>query len=501
MGTLTRTFLVLLIPPLLHAAEFYTGQAARAVIGQSSFSSHDAGIQATALSVSDGKLFVADSAEQLLTFDLAQIPGPKADLDRSTSQCAVCGFSPIASSSQPVMPGIAAVSVWGKSLVVADPANHRVLIWRDTGKVGAEATPDVVLGPAAFAGSSLTASLLFSPISVVFDGQRLFVGDGGLHKVLVWRGLPSTDDQAPEVVLGQVNAPGAETENTTADAVGIPSALASDGSNLFVADTANRRILIFSPGDLPLTSTQLTNSATLLPGPLASGALVSLRGISFADESETAPDEVEGLPTKLAGVKVLVNGSAIPLSFASPSEVRAQLPYNLGTGSDSVYLRVEHADGSVTTTNAIPVRVVPAAPGLFAFGGNEPRSGIILHSAREAGGKGTPVTDADPARPGEVVTLWATGLGAVEENTETPVLAGLPYKGKDGAVLNAVRASVDGRPAEVVSATLPRDAIGVYEVRIHLPVELAAGRKTALLISQGGTTSNTVTFASQDAIQ
>ena len=501
MGTLARIVLVLLSSSLVIAGEFQTGQAARAVIGQSSFSSHDVGILATALSTAGGKLFVADSTQQIFTFDLTQIPDPKDDLDGSSSPCAVCGFSPATSVHEPVMPGIAAVSVWGRSLTVADPVNHRVLIWRDTAKIGSETTPDVVLGSASFAGGSTAGSSLASPVSVAFDGKHLFVGDGALHRVLVWDGLPSGDNQPPAVILGQGGIASAlDGERVGSDMVGVPGALASDGTNLFVADTANRRILVFSPGDMALASNQLTNSATLQPGVFASGSLVSLRGNNFADENEAAPDDAHGLPRKLAGVKVLLNGSAIPLTFAGPAEVRAQLPYNLGNGSASVYVRMEHADGSVTTTNAIGVRLVTAAPGIFAFGGSEPRGGIVLHSA-DGNGKGTPVTDADPAKPGEIITVWATGLGAVEDDPESPVSAGEAYDGGDLSVLNPVRASIAGRPAEVLSASLPKGSLGIYEIRIHLPPDLSADRKTPLFISQAGSTSNTVTFASGNTIQ
>ena len=500
MGPTSKLALLLLIAPLLRAAEFHTGQAARAVIGQSTFSSHDPGIQANALSVADGKLFVADTSQQVLTFDLSKMPGPMDDLDASQSACSVCGFTPIASAEQSVMPGIAAVAVWNKSLVVADPVNRRVLIWRDTAKPGAETSPDVTLGPASFASSG-SGSSLASPVSVAFDGRHLFVGDSGLHRVLVWNGLPSADDATPAAVLGQNNATSAsDTDPSAADSVGTPVALASDGTNLLVADSSNRRILVFSPGDIALSTNQLIHSATLQPGPFAAGTLVSLLGASLTDESAAPSSEDDGLPTKLAGVRVLVNGSAIPLSAASPSEVRAQLPYSVSTGAASVYLRVERTDGTVAITNPISMRVVPAAPGLFAFAGGEPRSGMVLHSSGPDG-KGPPVTESDPAKPGEIVTVWATGLGSIENDLDSQLSAGTPFGGNQAAVAIPVSASIDGRAAEVVSALLPKGAIGIYEVRIHLPSDLRSARKTPLFISQAGIQSNTVTFASQGELQ
>ena len=134
---------------------------------------------------------------------------------------------------------------------MADAAGHRVLIWRSTtpvpGVIGAM-QPDVVLG------ESIT-----DPVSVAYDGQRLFVGDAAQHRVLIWNTLPHADNQPADVILGQSDsAPGPTS-------VGTPSALVSDGNNLFVADTENRRILVFSAGDFDLSENDILNSATLLP--------------------------------------------------------------------------------------------------------------------------------------------------------------------------------------------------------------------------------------------
>ncbi len=60
------------------AAEFRTGQAARAVIGQTSFTAHEKGVVAQSLVFSNGKLFAADASGRVLTFD--RIRGPSDDI-------------------------------------------------------------------------------------------------------------------------------------------------------------------------------------------------------------------------------------------------------------------------------------------------------------------------------------------------------------------------------------------------------------------------------------
>jgi uncharacterized protein (TIGR03437 family) len=468
------TFLLMALS--MRAAEFQTGQAARGVIGQSSFSAHEAGVSITALSLANGKLYAADASRRILTFDLTRIPGAKDDLADRQGPCAVCGFAPVGQVNQPVLPGVAGVSVFGNSVAIADTANHRVLFWRNSSLP--EAVP-------IFVGSSE----LVNPVSVAVDGKHLFIGDAALHRVLVWNSVPSADQQPPDAVLGQ------NSDSPAADSISRPAALASDGTNLFVADNVERRILVFTAGDAPLGRNAVANSASLLSGPLAPGTLVTISGAGLSESSTAAPDDdIERLPVKLGGVEVLFNGVALPLLSVSPTQVRAQLPYETGNASaGSLYVRTERSDGSVMVTNAIGLRLASASPGLFAFGGAEPRSGMILHAGDSEAG--TPVTADDPAKPGEVLTLWAAGLGAVESE-KIPVV-GAPYSEPDAPVVTPIAALVAGRSAEVLAATLPHGAIGVYELHILVPADLTADREAELLIVQDGSLSNTITIPIQ----
>lgn len=93
-------------------------------------------------------------------------------------------------------------------LVVADSGNHRVLIWY--GLPTSDHQPaDVVLGQAdgttegrAAAGRGPERGLNLPTGILVHDG-RLVVADAWHHRVLVWNHMPQADDVAPDVVLGQ----------------------------------------------------------------------------------------------------------------------------------------------------------------------------------------------------------------------------------------------------------------------------------------------------------
>ncbi len=505
MDRINRLTTLLLIGTSVWAADFETGQAARAVIGQSSFSAREAGITPTALSISGSRLYAADASHRLLTFDLTQIPGPKDDLAaRPGLVCTLCGFSAVSSLAQTVLPGIASVSGLGKTVVIADTVAHRVLIWRDSSTPHAGRGPDVILGKSNGDASLISASTIVEPVSVAFDGKRLFVGDSTLHRVLVWNSLPVTDNQPADAVLGQQSSTSVNVVDSPGpDTITRPNALASDGINLFVADALDHRILVFTAAETPLLSSAVVNSASLTPGPVAPGTLITITGRDLSDLSEAAPDDsVHPLPNALAGVEVFMNGMMLPIVSASPGEVRAQVPYDPGNATvASLYVRTQHIDGTVTTSNAVAVKLLPATPGLFGFGANEPRIGMVLHTDSITGEPGAPVTLDDPASPGEVVVVWAAGLGLVQTGGDANVpAAGVPYDGPDAAVLDPVGALVSGRSAQVISATLPHGSIGVYEVRVQLPADLTGDGKTPLLISQEAAVSNTVTIPVRNTV-
>jgi uncharacterized protein (TIGR03437 family) len=452
------------------------------VIGQPSFSAREAGIAVTTLSLSNGKLYAADAAHRLLTFDLTKIPGGKDEVSGRQGPCALCGFPAVEQVNQAVLPGVAGVAVYGNAVAMVDTPHHRLLLWPDAARPNPE---QIVLG----------SDDLIEPVSVALDGTRLFVGDAALHRVLVWNALPTFENQPADAVLGSSG------EAAGADTINRPDALVSDGTNLFVGDSADRRILVFTAGDAPLGRNAVVNSASLASGAQAPGTLVTINGAGFTETAAHADEGASRLPTKLGGVEAVFDGVALPLLSVSPTELRAQLPYEMGgASSGSLYVRAEHGDGSVTVTNAGALKISTTSPGLFAFGGTEPRTGLILHSdgAEQAG---TPVTSDDPAKPGELLIFWAAGLGAVDNGSEKGPAMGVPFAGPDAMAVSRVSALVGGRSAQVLSAALPQGSIGVYEVRVQLPADLAADPRAELQIAQDGNVSNTVTIPVQNTIQ
>jgi hypothetical protein len=150
----------------------------------------------------------------------------------------------------------AAFVVAGK-LLVADTGHNRVLIWNSV--PAASSTPaDLVLGQQKLVAtpdpqycranrglSAPSATTLASPSGVWSDGTKLVVADAGNHRVLIWTTFPTSDGQAANVVLGQATMATA-TAAGTATGMTSPTSVASNGNQLFVADTGNNRVLVWN---------------------------------------------------------------------------------------------------------------------------------------------------------------------------------------------------------------------------------------------------------------
>jgi uncharacterized protein (TIGR03437 family) len=87
----------------------------------------------------------------------------------------------------------------------------------------------------------------------------------------------------------------------------------------------------------------------------------------------------------------------------------------------------------------------------------------------------SPVTVAKPATQGEILSLFATGLGPVTARVDP----GQPFPSSPLAVVNApVQVTVNGKAAEVIAAVGYPGAVDAYQVNFRVPPDTARGPAT-----------------------
>ena len=127
------------------------------------------------------------------------------------------------------------VAVVSGSLVLADRNNNRVLVWQGLPSSGTE-PPAFVLGQPSFdtndPGTGLDA---FNwPTAVATDGRRLYVADTYNDRILVWRSLPTRTRQPADFAI------------TRTSGVSWPWGIWTDGRRLAVSATQGGRVLIWN---------------------------------------------------------------------------------------------------------------------------------------------------------------------------------------------------------------------------------------------------------------
>jgi LPXTG-motif cell wall-anchored protein len=148
----------------------------------------------------------------------------------------------------------------GTRLFVADYYNNRVLIYNSI-PTSTYAPADLVIGQPDLTSNhmnygGISARTLNSPIGVDTDGTRLFITDYGNHRILIYNSIPTSNFQPADVVLGQPDfaSLGANQGGTTPTefTVSKPYFIASNGTQLAIADSGNHRVLFYN--SIPTTN-------------------------------------------------------------------------------------------------------------------------------------------------------------------------------------------------------------------------------------------------------
>jgi uncharacterized protein (TIGR03437 family) len=189
----------------------------------------------------------------------------------------------------------------------------------------------------------------------------------------------------------------------------------------------------------------------------------SLQG-STTDGAASAPSEP--LPVTLSGTQVLVNGAPAPLLYVSPGQINCQVPYATPVGTPVQVVIV--ANG--VSSQPIMVTFSSYAPSVFMYPrtvtSNDP---VILHA------NNTLVTPDSPAQPGEVLVIYGTGAGKLDNQPLDG--AGAPAS-PPATTVDTPSVTVGGVAASVQFSGLAPGFVGLLQINVQLPATLPAGTGT-----------------------
>jgi len=236
------------------------------------------------------------------------------------------------------------------------------------------------------------------------------------------------------------------------------------------------------------------NAASYASGVISPGEIIVLfgSGMGPANLAQLTLDNDGLVSTTLAGTTVKVNGVAAPMIYTLAGQVAAVVPYEV-TGST--------AQVTVTykgqTSAPFPVTLASTVPALFTS--NASGTGEVAALNGNTGINSL----TQPAPPGSVVVLFATGEGQTSPAGVDGKLAAAPLP----KPLQNVTVTIGGKPAAVAYyGAAPGEVAGVMQVNATIP-DGVFGSAVPVSIqvgdtpSQPGTTIAIAPPASQSAFQ
>jgi len=207
---------------------------------------------------------------------------------------------------------------------------------------------------------------------------------------------------------------------------------------------------------------------------VAPGSLISIFGAGLCQvPASLAGWQGQALPFELNGATVTIANFAAPLVYVSPAQINAQLPFEVPAGMQRVVVSNRGIGAG------FPVNVVPAAPSVFIY----PVTAILKNTDFSL------VTAANPAKPGDIVLVYATGLG----QTAPPVATAAAPAAGSVARTAPVTVTIGGLPAEVLYSIASPGFPGLYQIAVTVPAGLTGSQP--LVVQESGVASPAVTIA------
>ncbi len=241
-----------------------------------------------------------------------------------------------------------------------------------------------------------------------------------------------------------------------------------EAGELYLVDQAGSAVYRLAAAGL-----SVVNAASFELG-LVPGSIASVFGPGITSAAGTVQAGQGALPRELGGVSLTLNGIAAPLyavaNVNGDQQVNFQVPYELAASSRASVVV------SVNGTSRAPVEadVLAAQPALFTLDG--------IHAATLHASDYGVVDAANPAAAGEILLLYATGLGAVENPPGTGQLQPVTPLSR---TLTQPQVTIGSRNAAVLFSGLAPGFAGLYQLNVQVPSDLPAGEQEVLLALAG----------------
>src|SRR5579862_1484811 len=228
-----------------------------------------------------------------------------------------------------------------------------------------------------------------------------------------------------------------------------------------------------------LPAAGVVNASNYVGGAVAPGEIVSLFGSSIGPSAPASLTLTNPrlIANSLAGVHVLFDGVPAPVLFASAAQVNAVVPYSVA-GQASTQVQVDYLG---VASPAVSIPVVTTAPGVFTLSASGAGPGAILNAANESINSA-----ANPAAPGDWVSIFATGAGQTTPagvNGLLPTGPSYPPQAQVSVTIGGLRCQTN------YAGAAPGLVSGLLQVNAQIPAGVTPGPSVPLLVTIGDVSS------------
>jgi len=208
-------------------------------------------------------------------------------------------------------------------------------------------------------------------------------------------------------------------------------------------------------GPVVLSALGVVNGANYLPitNPVTPGEFITLFGSGLgpsAVATATLP-----YPGSLGGVSVSINGTPAPVQLVSATQINCIVPYELNTPYAVVTVTYNNS-----TSNPVTLYTDTSAPGIFTTNQAGTGEAAALHPDYSV------VSSSSPAKVGEAIAVYVTGLGPVSP----PSADGAPSPTSPlSKATDTIDVYVDNVQATVSYSGLAPGFAGLYQINFTVP--------------------------------
>ena len=232
-------------------------------------------------------------------------------------------------------------------------------------------------------------------------------------------------------------------------------------------------------------------NAASYQGTVAPGSYVSLFGSNMVEADLLGNANGDGatslpFPMVLDAVNVSFDvpsaGISVPgnLIFVGPGQINVQMPWELqGQSSAQVKVTVDEMFGYPLFSNVVTVPLAAYAPAFYVGAGTISAQDALT---------GVQILAGNPAHSGEILSLYANGLGPV---TNTPASGNAALASPLSQTTGAPPVvTIGGQQAQVLFSGLAPTFPGLYQLNVTVPAGLTGNQNVT--VSIGGQTSPVV---------